>query len=302
MLRVTTLILLALGLTRCSSQEDPQETSCEYQSQSQKEIKLSTTPQTMNLPFDQQKIISLLWTPTEQSECFLTKNGSVKLYKLPNQENRADDTFVTLKPATSSALENWSRAENSIEATLLGLTTVSFLSVPQEKIVDTQIVVRSEGRPWHLWHEYVHFLIAQTRVAAPDLLLDSVTETEVSESLDRALAQINNPSHFQELFLEFSNLQLDYLQKAFVEEIVIESTLLELTAQAEAYLTFDQIDRSESLNVIVMFYTRYDNYLQRALHELLAKTTGINPELQTLVDQHQKRLIDHQTRLKSIIP
>lgn len=311
MSRLLVWIPLLFALTHCSS-EDP-AAPCKYTSQPLKELKLSTAPDILGLPFEQQKLVALMWTPTNESECFVQKNGAVKLYKVVDQQvSSSNDTFVKLKPTPASSLKSWNESEAEIQSAainsgngplpqLLGLTHFKYYDVPQERIVSTEIMVRSEGRPWHLWHEYAHHLIGVARVQSPTAKIENRRKKDVEESLQKALAAKEDPSLLQKEFQNFSDLQIDYIEKKFVDEILIETTLIDLALQTENVLPFDQKDVEDSREVINTFWRRYKNYSQNAIDDLRWETAGMGDNVQELVELHIKRLEQHKINLQSLI-
>lgn len=318
MLRLVLWTPLLLTLTFCSS-EDPSTPPCNYTSSPKQQLKLSTNPDTLRLPFDQQKLVALMWTPASQSECFVRKNGAIQLYKVTNARSsgRAEPkgestngTFVMLKPSPPQSMQNWRDSEEMIQSgassngplpELLGLTHFKYYDVPQEKIVQTVIQVRAEGRPWHLWHEYAHYLIGVTRVQSPTANLTSLQDVDVQKALGQALNSKDNLELLQKEFQKFSDLQIDFIEKKYMDEILIESTLIELALQAPNDLPFDDTDVDDSRAVIHTFWMRYRSYVENAVDELRWETAGLGTEIQALAEHHIQRLEQHKNNLHIVI-
>lgn len=318
MLRLLLWTPLLLALTFCSS-EDPSTPPCNYTSSPKQQLKLSTTPDTLRLPFDQQKLVALMWTPTSQSECFVRTNGAIQLYKVTNtlSSGRTDlkvestnDTFVQLKPSPPLSLQNWLESEETIQRgasnrgplpQLLGLTHFKYYEAPQEKIIQTVIQVRAEGRPWHLWHEYAHYLIGVMRVQSPTASLTNLEDVDVKHALGQALNAKDNSDLLQKEFQKFSDLQIDFIEKKYVDEILIESTLIDLALQAPNDLSFNIKDVDESRAVIDTFWQRYRVYVENAVDDLRWETAGLGDEIQALAEHHIQRLEQHKNNLRIVI-
>lgn len=283
------LVLWILGgaLAGCSSDKDTP--SCNYQSKPQTELQASQAPEAMGLPIQQQKLMELMWTSTTQSECFLLKNGNVRLYKVQIQSTTPEDTFVVLKPAPQNAQQNWVNSQGQLSGTLLGLTTFKFYSVPTERIVNSEILLRPDGRPWHLWHEYAHYLIGDLRVKSTTLTLRNPLPGEVRDALNTALTQTTS-EEFQRKFLIYSDLQLDYMQKAYLDEVVIEKTIQDLASQAQTLLAVSAQDFQESQDVIDRFFQKYRSYFFRHQQDL-------KNLLPTLTDEQQQAVLTHLNRM-----
>jgi hypothetical protein len=312
MLRLLIWIPLLFALTNCSS-DNPTAPPCKYTSTPLQQLKLSTTPDTIGLPFEQQKLVDLMWTPTSESECFVQKNGSVKLYKVVSAESSGTpETFVALKPSPAQSMKNWNESEAEIQSSarnsgsgplpqLLGLTHFKYYDVPQEKIIATEILVRAEGRPWHLWHEYAHHLIGVARVNSPTAKIDVRHKEDVEAALTLALNAKDDSALLQKEFQNFSDLQMDFIEKKYVDEIVIESTLIDLALQAKNILPFDATDVEDSRGVIETFWHRYNRYSQNAVDDLRWETAGMSDEVQSLVELHIRRLEQHRNNVQSLV-
>lgn len=288
------LWIFSAALVSCSSDKDAP--ACQYQSQPQFTLRQSTVPENLGLAFEQQKLIELMWTSSAQSECFLRKNGGVRVFKISSTQTTVEDTFVTLKPAPPASQKNWNGSQEEIRSNsnepvldLLGLTTFLFYSTPIERIVSAEILLRADGRPWHLWHEYAHVLIGQFRVKSLELSLRDPKQKDVKEALDLALSQ-TTLAEFQEKFMIFSNAQMDYMQKTFLDEVLIERTLQDLISQSSDLLPVDQRDFQESQAVIDQFTKRYQSYLQRQERILKNVATALSPDQQTVVQTHLSRM------------
>ncbi len=288
------LWIFSAALISCSS--DKASPPCQYQSQSQFTLQPSTVPENLGLAFEQQKLIELMWTSSAQSECFLRKNGGVRVFTISNGRSTGENTFVTLKKAPTTSEQNWNGSQdeirgNSNEPTLdlLGLTTFWFYSTPNERIVGAEILLRADGRPWHLWHEYAHVLIGELRVRSSELSLRDPKAKDVKDALDTALSQTTS-DNFQEKFTTFSELQLDYMQKAFLDEVLIERTLQDLISQSSDLLPVDQRDFQESQAVIDRFTKRYQSYLQRQEQMLKRIASVLSADQQAVVQTHLSRM------------
>lgn len=295
-------LTFGLLLTHCSSEKSPTVPACSYKSKAQKSIKMSTSPQTVGLPFDQAKLIELLWTDVAQGECFLRQNGGIQLYKISSQnEIQSPQVFEKLKQAPSSSVEDWERNSTELGAPLLGLTTFWIYSQPTEKISRAEIMVVSQARPWHLWHEYTHYLIGLSRMNSKELNLKKIKPKEVSDALDAALIQKDNDALFKKNFQQFSALQIDYIQKAFVDEILIEATLSDLTTQAFDLLPVSLDDLADSVAHMAFYKHQYNDYYQTSVEEIQAALGHLSSEQQDIVGLHLKRLEQNKTNLESIL-
>lgn len=293
------LWIFSAALISCSSDKD--SPTCQYKSQPNFQLQQSPTPENLGLAFEQQKLIELMWTTSAQSECFLQKNGRVRVFKIPSEQSSGTDTFVMLKPAPQASQQNWLDSQGQINGILLGLTTFKFYSVPQEKIVSAEILLRADGRPWHLWHEYAHYLIGALRVQSPTMSLRNPSSGDVRKARETALSQ-TTVAEFQAKFAIFSDLQMDYMQKTFLDEILIERTLQDLISQSSDLLPVDQRDFLESQDVIDRFAERYDSYLQRQQRELKEVAATLKADEQAIVQAHLLRMQTQNLLLLAVAP
>ncbi len=292
------------ALIGCSSDEETP--ACQYKSNPQMLLEHSRAPETLGLAFQQRKLVELMWTNSAQSECFLRKNGGVQVFKIASSQNANEESFVTLKPAPQASQQNWLESQNQINqdqinVTLLGLTSFKFYSTPTERIVSAEILLRADGRPWHLWHEYAHFLIGELRVQSSEMSLRNPTSGEVKKALAEFLAQ---PvfEKFEEKFKIFSDLQLDYMKKEFMDEILIEKTLQDLISQAPNFLPVDRQDFLDSQEVIERFKKKYNTYFKRQENELNGLFVLLSQEQQALIQAHVVRMHQQLSQLLALTP
>ncbi len=269
---------------------------------------MSTFPQKVGLPFDQKKLIELMWVRVEQSECFVRKNGNVQLFKVPSQ-SESTALFSQLKPAPPAAIKNWNEHSQSLRfkrngksSQLLGLTTLYFTSTPTEKIENTVILILPEARPWHLWHEYAHYLIGVTRTNSKSMNLKTRPREEVEIALQQMFGKKKKTKVFEKSFKSLANKQIEFLQKAYVDEILIELTLIDLTSQAFDLLPVSYEDLEDSERHIQDYFEEYlDAYHQFVSELQTLLNASASPEQQALIGLHLKRLEQDKDNLESVI-
>jgi hypothetical protein len=144
-------------------------------------------------------------------------------------------------------------------------------------------------------------LIGVTRVNSPTASLTSLEASDVQKALAQALNAKDNSDLLQKEFQKFSDVQIDFIEKKYVDEILIESTLIDLALQAPNHLPFDATDVDDSRAVIATFWMRYSTYVENAVDELRWETAGFGDEIQALTEQHIKRLQEHKNNLKIVI-
>jgi hypothetical protein len=330
-LKSSLLWFLTTALMGCS---DDKETPCSYQSQPKSQLQFSSAPETLGLSFPQQKLVEMMWTSPSQSECFVRRNGNVNLFRVQNEQPtyrvqgessaELENSFVLLKPAPQASQETWRKSEEqlkieeqlkceedlnckerlnseeNLKVLLLGLTSFAFYSLPTERVVSAEILLRSDSRPWHLWHEYTHFLIGQFRVQATDLSLRNPVSDTVRDALNDAVSQ-TEPEEFQKKFSAFSDLQLDYMQKEFLDEVLIETTLQELISQAKDLLPVDELDFEESQRVVERFKEEYNSYFERQQQVFADLQPQLSSERQDLLQKHIERLEKQRTALLTLL-
>jgi hypothetical protein len=259
------------------------------------------------LPFQQEPLIALMWTPTNDCECFARKNGNIRIYKVPTERINSTLTFKKLKNAPVKSVSNWQESVESINRnrtgrpTLLwGLTTLFFHSLPMEKIVHTEILLREDGRPWHLWHEYIHYLIGRSRSESPQMNLHKPSPEELTVAFEKAMEQ-NDLELFNKLFQAYSDLQMEFIQQEFVDEIVIEQTLLDLVAQAKELLPVDNRDIQDSMDIVDRYEDKYRFYLMEQQHRFTQLIFNLDKNRRATVELHLRRLQQHHNNLASII-
>jgi hypothetical protein len=307
MFRVPLWLSLILLLAQCSSEKAPATAPpCTYKSTPQRSLKMSTFPQKVGLPFDQKKLIDLMWVSVDQSECFVRKNGNVQLFKAPSQ-SKSSTLFSHLKSAPPAAIKNWNKhieilssKRNGKPSQLLGLTTLYFTSTPSEKIARTEILILPEARSWHLWHEYAHYLIGVSRTNSKSMNL----KERPLEDVEIALLQIGKKKKtkdFEKYFKSLANKQIEFLQKAFVDEVLIELTLIDITSQAFDLLPVSYEDLEDAERHIQNHFEEYLVFYDRFVSDLQTLAASASLEQQALIELHLKSLEKDKDNLESNI-
>ncbi|MBY0386160.1 hypothetical protein K2X05_13460 [bacterium] len=298
--------IFILMLVSCSSKESSQP-PCQYTSTPQTVIKHSTTPERTGLPYQQEPLISLMWTPINDCECFVRKNGRIQIYKVPEEPINKTLTFQKLKNAPAKSISNWTESVEQINSNrsghrsiLWGLTTLFFQSLPKEKIAHTEILLREDSRPWHLWHEYSHYLIGISRSESPHMNLRKPSLEELSAAFDKALQQ-NDSDEFNKHFQKFSDLQMDFIQQEFVDEIVIEQTLQDLASQAKELLPVDNRDFQDSMDVVDRYNDKYRFYLMEQQQRFSQLSAELDQDRRGAIELHLRRLQQLETNLASVV-
>ncbi len=291
--------LFALFLIQCSSQEETPP--CTYTSTPLVTLKESELPALMQLPLDQQKLIALMWVPEEQCSCYLNKNGAVKAYKIEDSNFQgAPDTFPHLARPSASGLKEWQESQVDVGDHLLGLTVLGYRQQKQESIVYTRVYVRSDGPMWSLWHEYTHFLIGQWRASSPDVVIQRVRHEDLEATRQAALALDTNSEDYIQRWLSYFDLEIQFIQKNFGDEILIEALLLDYAHQAGGTL---KISESETLNASYLindFYTDFLRYKAVSVTRMQLLKNTSSEDLKTQIDKQIARIDEFETTLKKI--
>lgn len=248
-----------------------------------------------------------MWTSVDDCECFVRKNGRIRIYKVSTEPINSRLTFKKLKNAPTNSMKNWSESVEDINRNrsgrpkiLWGLTTLYFHSLPKEKIVHTEILLREDGRIWHLWHEYIHYLIGVSRSESEQMSIHKPSPEELSDALEKALQQ-PHLEDFNTFFQKFSDLQMEFIQQEFIDEIVIEQTLLDLVSQAEDLLPVDNRDIQDSMDIVDRYNDKYRLYLMEQQQRFLQLSADLDVDRRRSVELHLRRFQQQQSNLASVV-
>jgi hypothetical protein len=313
------LIILAFTPLLGCSKDDPKTATapaptkpdCTYQLPE----KTTSLTQTKNMdllgaPFDQEKLSNLMSLSEDQDTCFIRYQGHIEVYKISDtfsamsvgEDNPVSPRFDALTAAPEDLVVPWKDLENRFNMPLMGMTSISFFDNPDHReIVDTRIIVNTQARPWHLWHEFGHVLIAQTRLGHADQHLANPTDAEVDGAKKELLALLEEGSAEQQLeaFKKLTDVYHRYDARIFLEEIAIEVTLLHYANEMKSDLVAPQ-DPSESFSTVDFFYRTHVNWYKdffRQFRPLLRDNKTLAPALREM----EKNLKESDSQLRQSI-
>lgn len=296
--------ILALAAVSCAVEqsETVANTPCDYTVQEHNSPQLATYSHDLNIPYKQEKLVEFMWVDLEQSECYAKQFAPVKIYRVPYTEDSG--SFDKLPEAPSKAMNNWKSFEVSSGNTLKGLTTFRFESGQQEKIVDSQILVRADASPWHLWHEFSHFVIGTERAGHHDQTLQIAEQYQLSDLQNELLKPMSNESKYSEQLQTFFNTNHEYITKRFIDEMVIESTLVFLTTQHGAGTPrVSPQEIQNSVNMILYFSMQMSAHTSINLSNI-AKIRAQQPLTEAqkaLINMAEKRIMNQKLAVDSMI-
>lgn len=272
------LYLLASG---CSQKNEAPSTPCKFTVQQHQDPKFSTDPNTFHIPHNQKALVDMMWVSTADCECYAKQFGPVHVYKVPYNDGLHKSFVAPFPPVTEAAYKTWHEFENTSDSTLRGLTTFRFENKTDEKILNANIMLREDSGPWHLWHEFSHFIIGVNRASSHTDNLLIAQETTV-ESLRQKMLEFDPiEDRYLATMQDFFNTYNEYLLKRYLDEIVIEASLIHLTSQRETTPQVTVNDFTESLRVIEFFYYKLIFSLmstQNQTYQLLTKANLTNAE------------------------
>jgi hypothetical protein len=304
MMRYIISLSLALTLTSCWNGSDdgvavgPQ--ACPFEKPLYvPEYKLSPYPDTMNTGLNQEKLVYFMSLATSEAPCYLATTDGISVSQVPSDNGEINPEFAALPVASGQVVQNWRVYSEGFKNNLMGLTTMRISGRgADEKISTMSIAVRSDARRWHLWHEYTHALIGQARAANKNQNLSIPSEGALRKKFTDLVALDRDSEEYATGLQELVQAYRDWLDKSYIDEMLIESTLIDLTRQFPAVLEMTGEDYARSVNAIDFFMQRYDRAYKktrRTLNKLLADNQSNEANKMTVVralvlfgDQHRR--------------
>jgi hypothetical protein len=314
------LILAFTPLLSCSKDNptsppaDPRP-DCEYSlPENRPSIAAAEVPDLLGVPFEQEKLTTLMSLNADQDTCFIRYQGKIEIFKISDsfaalsvgQQNLEDPLFTALNPAPEELIPDWKALEERFHLPLMGVTFLRFFDQPERReIVDARIVMNTRARPWHMWHEFGHFLIAQTRdrridqhLAAPSMEDIDAAKKDLYTSLEteNEVAQITAFTHLVDVYSRFD-------QRLYLEEMAIELALLHYTSQYTEKTVNERIapqDPQESFRTVDFFFQTHVNWYKKFFHEFRSILKHHENLKGPLADM-EKSLIEKDHRLREFI-
>jgi hypothetical protein len=255
----------------------------------------------MNIPYNQENLVQFMWVDLEQSECFAKQFAPVKIYRVPYTKDNG--VFLKLPEAPTKEISNWKRFELTSGNALKGLTTFSFEAGANEKIIESVMLVRTDASQWHIWHEFSHFIIGAERAHHHDHNLQIAEKSYLLTLQNNILNPSTNEHDHSQQLQNYFNTNHEYILKRFLDEMVIESTLISLTTQNSGTPEVTDQDIQNSLNMILFFSMQFDAHAAENLNtikQIKAQQT-LTTAQKELVDMAENRILLQKTNVDRMI-
>lgn len=313
------LILLSLSLFACSEETPTVAPLCKLETP---EVQLveSDIPKEFEYEMNQQSLAQLMKLELESLQCFASHQQRLQIYqsKTPvparktlappknDQERQSVDYFHQL-PAPPPHLQNtWNIQSQNVPGTLKGLTTTDLYIINNHFSLNwAAITLRKDSRPWHLWHEYMHYLIRLKQLNANTFKkIPSETELkELAKQLSDLSTQLpNREQEFVAVLHKFMEKKSIHQRNFLIEELVIEATLIDLISINPDLIEFNYADIHESKNYIYQYADNYFFETGKILHSLsvVASQNNISEPLQNIVLGYSQDLEQRRTAINSL--
>lgn len=282
------LLSFALVALLACSEDAPDSPPCKYEVQEHQTPALSTYAHQLNVPFDQETLIRFMNVEPTQSECFARQYAPIRIYRVPFMVQNDYTSF--LRPAPTAALTTWRKFEASFGFNLKGLTTFRYYPGAQEKITEAFILLRDDASAWHMWHEFSHFIIGTERAKSHDHSLHIAEKDQLEKLKSELLESTNDGDTFSEKLQKYFNDNHEYLQKRFVDEIIIEASLIYITSQNPLLVKQEEIHHAQSLIQSFSLEMSIHIFITRDLITNLKNNFNLLPEQITLLKLYEDRL------------
>jgi hypothetical protein len=271
-------------------------------------------PELLGAPFEQEKLTTLMSLNADQDTCFIRYQGKVQIFKISESfaamsvgaQNSEDPLFESLAPAPEELIPDWKALEDRFHLPLMGVTFIRFFDQPERReIVDARIVMNTHARPWHMWHEFGHFLIAQTRyrhieqhLAAPNMEDINAAKKDLYSTLEtpNEVAQLTAFTHLVDVYERFD-------QRLYLEEIAIELALLHYALQFAKTTENERIalqDPQESFRTVDFFFGTHVNWYKEFFREFRAPIES-HANLKGPLADMEKSLKEKDHKLRELI-
>lgn len=287
------------GCLKLHTASSPTPPPCELQDTSPAPAAMKATDKTFEIAFDHSKVQKVMTLPAQEDVCFVRLQGQVNVYKteLGPSYAQPSSTWVNLPQSPAELEARWKNYQTGFHLDIMGLTALSYWDLPERKeVVSAQIVLSTRGRPWHLWHELSHLLIAQERakdarkgiaIPTPDQLANA--KQAFMKSFDEG-----NEAEAANDLIQLFNVHRDYDEHVFLEELVIETSLIHNSLELPEKLYQTQIsgqDLPASFSLIEHYLSQHIQFHKSLMDELRPLVEQNN----TLLEIWQKRS-DEQTQ------
>lgn len=254
------------------------------------------------LPFHQEKLVPLLVLPLNDGICYIEHSGPIAFHKMTAKKSSGN--FDQFPEASQDLVKEWSKIETTLKLPLAGMTAVSYFGTgPNESMIRTDILLSSNATPWHLWHEFSHYLFAEARnekISIQSFNPPTIEEVDASRQEFIALvkAKADLMVSLEALKKTFALHEL-YDSRVHLEEIVIELNLLNITAQEKSPLVKDA-DVKESLNIINLFHKKHHVFYMTLFKEV-SEVLKDEPDLRNwYLVKRKKWILDEDELLSDI--
>lgn len=294
--------ILFFAITACSTEKKASapEAKCEFQIQKHSTPLFSTYGNDLNIPYNQEKLVQMMWVSSTQTECYSKQFAPVKIYKIPFSEKSG--YFNNFKEAPQAVLDSWKKYELSSGSALKGLTTFKFYPGKNEKIVESYILLREDARPWHLWHEFSHFIIGTERAHNHNHNLEIADQLFLEKTKTDLKTWNSDELKYSAQLQKYFDSNQEFITKRFVDEIIIEATLLHLTHQQNKTPDVTLGDVYDALNLIEFFSFQLSTYVSESLStiQLLKDLHPLTPAQIELLNMYSDRLVVQQKAVGKI--
>lgn len=285
------LIPLAFSLFACSVEQSAtaKNEPCDFTVASHTTPKFATYANDLSIPYNQEKLVQFMWVDLEQSECFAKQYAPVKIYRIPYEQDSG--VFNALPAAPQDVLKTWTSFEQASGNTLKGLTTFSFQMGKEEKIINSFLLVRADASPWHLWHEFSHFIIGTERASHHDQNLMIAEQAFLDKTKEELLKFSSDETAYSKKLQTFFNNNHEFITKRFIDEIIIEATLVHLTLQTGSTPKISALDIQNAVNMIQFFAFQMNFKIVDGINTITSLRTNPLTKAQIdLLDMYEERL------------
>ncbi|MCC6138156.1 MAG: hypothetical protein IT287_05960 [Bdellovibrionaceae bacterium] len=281
-----------LSVVSCTA-EQPNATAksepCDFKVAEHTTPKFATYANELSIPYDQEKLVQFMWVDLNQSECFAKQYAPVKIYRVPFPQDNG--VFSTLPEAPKDVIKTWTSFEQSSGNALKGLTTFTFESGKNEKIVKSFMLVRADASSWHLWHEFSHFIIGTKRADHHDQNLMIAEQKFLDKAKNDILEFNSNESVYSKKLQTFFNSNYEFITKRFIDEIIIEATLVHLTHQSGATPEITSLDIQSAVNMIQFFAFQMNFQIVETINTIgMLRDHPLTKAQTDLLDMYEDRL------------
>lgn len=294
------LALLALILSACTAEKPAIATSapCDFQVAEHTTPKLATYADDLHIPYQQDKLVEFMWA--DESECYARQFAPMNIYRIPYTIDNG--VFPKLREAPAKEIASWKAFEAASGNMLMGLTTFRFESGAKERIIESTILLRADAANWHLWHEFSHFIIGTDRAAHHDHSLRIADQITLENLKTAAVAFSADEANYSQKLQAYLNANHEFLVKRYLDEIVIEATLIFLVQQQGATPGATNEDVQNSLHLIQFFQTMLNQHVDVTTNTIEGiRQNSLTPAQIDLLNMYQQRLKDQRDTAERII-